>query len=181
MFRGNVFDWHDVNKGTTQGSVSGPYLFNLFIDDLCIDNSPLTHLIKYADDTTIQVSVCKSKPDESRETVNQYLEWSVDNCMPCNVVKCNELCFQKKNKDSYTPIDNIGQVNSLKILGITFQSNSRFSEHIKNKLLEANKCLFVLRSLRKEGYCQADIDHLFIAIVLPKISYGLSVFAASSP
>ena len=45
---------HSVNKGTTQGSVSGPQLFNLFIHD---DNN-LTSIVKYADDTTLQVKVC---------------------------------------------------------------------------------------------------------------------------
>ena len=48
-------------------------------------------------------------------------------------------------------------------------------------MLEANRCLHVLRSVRKEGYSQTDIDHLFTTIALPKISYGLSVYAASCP
>ena len=39
----------------------------------------MRHLIKYADDTTIQVNVNKSSPDISQDTVNQYLEWSEDN------------------------------------------------------------------------------------------------------
>ena len=47
--------------------------------------------------------------------------------------------------------------------------------------MEANRFLFVLRTLRQEGYMQPDIDSLFAAIVLPKITYGLSVYAASSP
>ena len=42
----------------------------------------MTNLIKYADDTTIQVNVIKFQPDESRDTVNQYFECSDDNCMP---------------------------------------------------------------------------------------------------
>ena len=91
------------------------------------------------------------------------------------------LCFQKRCKVSNTPIDNIKQVSSLKILGITFQNNSRFNEHTRNKMLEANRCLYLLRSVRKEGYSQTDIDHLFTTIVLPKISYGLNVYAAFSP
>ena len=51
---------------------------------------------------------------------------------------------------------------------------------IKIKLIEANKCLYIIRSLRKEGYTQEKIDHLFDMIVLPKLLYGLSVYAASS-
>ena len=42
-------------------------------------------------------------------------------------------------------------------------------------------CLYVLRSLRKEGYNQVEIDHLFRSFVLPKISYGLPVNTASVP
>ena len=38
----------------------------------------------------------------------------------------------------------------------------------------------MIRSLRKEGYTQEEIDHLFDMIVLPKLLYGLSVYAASS-
>ena len=37
----------------------------------------------------------------------------------------------------------------------------------------------ILRSLRKDGYTQVEIDHLFKAIVLPKITYALPVYGAS--
>lgn len=56
----------------------------------------MTHLIKYADDTTIQVNVTKFQPDESRDNVNQYFKWSDDTCIPRNLKKCKELCLQKK-------------------------------------------------------------------------------------
>ena len=39
----------------------------------------------------------------------------------------------------------------------------------------------MLRRLRKEGYNQVEINHLFQSLVLPKISYGLPVYAASVP
>ena len=39
----------------------------------------------------------------------------------------------------------------------------------------------MFRSLRKEGFNQVEIDHLFQSLVLPKISYGLPVNAASVP
>ena len=46
------------------------------------------------------------------------------------------------------------------------------------ELIKANKCLFVLRSLRKEGFSQGEVDHLFSALVLPNFSYGLPVCGA---
>ena len=81
----------------------------------------------------IQVNVSKCQPDESCGTVNQYCEWSDDNCMPCNLKKCKELCLQKKCKTdcSNAHIHHITHVDSLKILGVTFKSNCRFTEHVR--------------------------------------------------
>ena len=96
IFKGVTYKWHSVNKGTTQGSVSGPHLFNLFINDLAIRDNHLTSIVKYADDTTLQVKVCKNEIDLSREVVNQFFSWTQDNAMSCNLKKCNELMFCKK-------------------------------------------------------------------------------------
>ena len=54
----------------------------------------------------------------------------------------------------------------------------KYSEHVRAKLIKANKCLFGLRSLRKEGFSQGEVDHLFSALVLPNFTYGLPVYGA---
>ena len=46
-------DWKPVNKGTTQGSVSGPHLLNVFRNDFNITLGNHDVLVKYADDSTI--------------------------------------------------------------------------------------------------------------------------------
>ena len=46
-------------------------------------------------------------------------------------------------------------------------------------MINPNKCLHVLRVCRKKHYSQTEIDCLFYSIVLPKITYGLSVYGAS--
>jgi len=74
----------------------------------------------------------------------------------------------------------ITQYSSISILGVTIQGNRKFSLHVEAKLHEVNECLLIIRSLRKEGYTQGKLDHLFNAIVLPKILYDLSVYAASA-
>ena len=72
--------WKLVNRGTTQGRVSGPYLFSTFINDLeiRIDNSPT--LFKYADDSTLIVPVWNNGHC-CTDLVDQFLTWSKDNSM----------------------------------------------------------------------------------------------------
>ena len=101
----------------------------------------------------------------------------------CDILPClfaKELVVRKKNHNVlYSPINNIPQCNSFVLLGVTLQSDGKFKEHVRTKLVKANKCLHILRTLRKEHYSQAEIDHLFISIVLPNFSYALSVYGAS--
>ena len=170
IFKGVNYKLHAVNKGTTQGSVSGPHLFNLFINDLAIRDNDLTSIVKYADGTTLLVKVCKNEIDlSSQEVVNQFFSWTQGNAMACNPKKCNELILCKKVAYDIDPVNNITQVSCLKVLVVILPSNHRFNEHIKVKLLGANKCLYVIRCLRKEGYQQPDIDYVFRSIVLPKL------------
>ena len=103
--------------------------------------------------------------------------------MLCNPSKCKELIFRKKEssgaRHQYAPINNIPQCDSLVLLGLTFQPNSKFSEHVRLKLTKANKCLHILRTLQKELFSQRKIDHLFKTLVLPILTYGLAVYGAS--
>ena len=55
LYDGFVGQWKDVNKGTTQGSVSGPHLFTIFLNDLEISLNGKDILFKYADDTSIVI------------------------------------------------------------------------------------------------------------------------------
>ena len=119
--------------------------------------------------------------DISQEVINQFFSWTQDNAMSCNLKKCNELKLCKKVAHDIDPVNSITQVSSLTVLGVTLQSNHRFNEHIKAKLQEANKCLYVIRCLRKEEYQQPDIDYFFRLIVLTKLTYGLPIYASSTP
>ena len=51
---------------------------------------------------------------------------------------------------------------------------------MREKLVKANKCLHVVRTLRQEGYNQEELDYLFQSIVMANFLYGLSVYGASS-
>ena len=109
VYNGVTSEWKLVNKGTTQGSVSGPYLFNLFLNDLEIDRSGhIDPLTKYADDCTILVTVPKELPDSSSDILEQFMKWTTDNEMLCNAGKCKELVIRKKGDSIGVDIECIG-------------------------------------------------------------------------
>lgn len=140
----------------TQGSVSGPYIFNVFLNVLNIFHDDLPALFKYADDSTI-VAPVSSNSDPCDRLVELFLNWSRENNMICNPSKCKELVVRKKNNNTqHKQICNIPQCNSLSLLWVTLQSNRKFSEHVRQKLVKANRCLHVLRSLRKEQCSQEE-------------------------
>ena len=89
------------------------------------------------------------------------------------------MCKKGYTAIGYSRILGIPQTSELTILGLTFQPNSKFSTRIKEKLCKANKCLYVISCLRLEGRSQVEEDHLFSSIVLPNITYALSVYGAS--
>ena len=172
-------DWKQVNKGTTQGSVSGRYLFNIFVNDLDITLGNHDALFKYADDSIIIAPVWK-EVDYSDQLVPQFLDWTNTNGMSCNPSKCKELTIKKRNNcDLFPPTGMIPSCKEVEILGVTIQCDSKFSVHVKKKLIKAKKSRYILRTLRKEGYNLSEIDLLLNTIVLLNINYALSVYAAS--
>ena len=124
----HVCTWQEVHKGTTQGSVSGPYLFNVFVNNLNIFHNDVSALFKQAGDSTI----ITPRSSNSDRLVELFLSWSRENNMTCNSSKCKELVVRKKNNNTqYEQICNIPQCNSLSLLGFTLQSNCKFSEHAR--------------------------------------------------
>ena len=122
--------------GTTQGSVSGPYLSSISINDLenSIDNHPA--LFKYTDDSTLVVPVW-SNGHCCTDLVDQFLIWSKENSMICDPSKCKEIIFRKKGFiQDITQVNNIPQCTELPILGVTFQENGKYSKHIHAKLIK---------------------------------------------
>ena len=72
--------------------------------------------------------------------------------MSCNTSKCKELCTAKKGVTPDFPLlCGIEQSDRFTVLGVTLQNDCKFSSHVKGKLREANKCVYILRSRRKDG------------------------------
>ena len=92
---------------------------------------PLNNLFRKARDykqiTIMQVKVCKDEIDLSHEVVNRFPRWTQDNPMSSNLEKCNELILCKKVAHDVDQVNNITQASSLKVSGVTLQSNHRFT------------------------------------------------------
>ena len=117
-YNSHLCNWKAVNKGTIQGSVNSPYLFIIFVtgNDLEIIHNGTNALFIFADDGTI-VSPVINTCYPSYSLVEQFLTWSKENRMSCNLSKCKELIFRKKNNSTqYQPINNIPQCSNLVLL-----------------------------------------------------------------
>ena len=53
MHNGTICEWIEINKGTTKGSVSGPYIFCIFLNDREIEVLDGVSLSKYTDDSNL--------------------------------------------------------------------------------------------------------------------------------
>ena len=98
--------------------------------------------------------------------------------MSCNPSKYKELVIRKKSKDTYNPVNYIPQHSELCLLGVTFETDGKFSTHVEIKLAKADKGLHTSRTLRKEKYDQNETDLLLKTIVLPNLTYGFLVYGA---
>ena len=76
---GTTSEWMEVLSGVPQGSVLGPLLFLLFINDL--DESIKSSLLKFADDTKILRKIYSAEDNRQlQEDIDTLLEWSVIFC-----------------------------------------------------------------------------------------------------
>jgi hypothetical protein len=83
-------EYLNINRGVPQGTVLGPVLFSILVNDIKTAN-PINQLVKFADDMTLEVPV-NENGDTSRAEVDSIQTWSENNRM--------SLClFLKYGKD----------------------------------------------------------------------------------
>ena len=99
VLNGAFSDWIAVLSGVPQGSVLGPLLFLIFINDLDAAADPAELIMKFADDTKIGQTVESMQDKERLQTALDNLSsWAEDWGMQFNVGKCKVMHFGHRNQ-----------------------------------------------------------------------------------
>ena len=142
--------WREVKYGVPQGSILGPLLFNIFINDIFYFTNK-AKLANYADDNTVYLS------EAHRESLLSILEtetseihnWFRVNEMQANDDKCNLIVLQAANVSITLGNEVIESVDSVELLGIQIDNCLTFNNHILMLCKKGNQKLHALARVSK--------------------------------
>lgn len=146
-----------MGRGVVQGSVIGPLLFLLYVNDLP-DYLEGDRLVLYADDITMvssektpQLQRCKAV-----QSNNEIHYWAKQNRLKVNTEKTSFMIFnfphsRKLSSDDRVALSNelgYNEVTHSKVLGITVDSHLKWNNHIDSLAKRLSSFCYVIRNLR---------------------------------
>ena len=158
-----------VTSGVPQGSVLGPLLFLIYVNDL--PDVVKSNALFYADDLKVWNSVDLSK---LQEDINSICEWSSTWSLPINPSKCLHMTFGKELSHTFSlppPNDSpITNTNLIKDLGVWLSNSFSLSTHHATVAKQAFKVLHMIR--RTFQHIDAvDFAFLYGTYVRPILEY----------
>jgi len=177
-------EWTNVTSGVPQGSVLGPILFVIYINDM---PDALINTVKlYADDSKILADIgAKGEQDRHgalQADLDQATSWARDWLMQLNFEKCKVMHFGHGNpKKDYHLVDNEGVVHTLektvaeRDLGVIISSDLKQHRQVDKA---ASKGFAVLGQLRKAFVHRGTevLKKLYTTYVRPHLEYAVAVW-----
>ena len=184
VIEGQESGWSDVTSGVPQGSILGPLLFLLFINDMP-SVAQSCSIALFADDCKIFKSINSSHDCELLQSdLTKLLIWSKKWGMQFNGSKCKILSITRSRNPVNFSYDLDGTilepVGEFKDLGVVFNHNLSFTSHIDSLICKSNRvCGMIKRSL---GYRapQKVKTQLFKSLARPILEYSSQVWSPSA-
>ena len=188
-------DYLETKTGVPQGSVLGPLLFLIYVNDLN-NVSPLFKIICFADDSTIIFSLCFTKSNcifcnnrnkITTEQMNKELEkiynWFCINKLSINPDKTKYILFKNKQRLIHnTDIPQLKlngilleKVSNFLYLGIYLDDDLSWTSHVNRTANKISKSNGILRRL-KHTLPQSILKTLYSTLINPHLNYGILVW-----
>ena len=168
-------DWTFIRAGVPQGSILGPLLFLVYINDIVIDIGSNIRL--FADDTSLYIIV--DDPVTAAGCLNTDLQritrWAALWLVSFNPAKTEALLASRKFDRNHPPIfmqnQQITEVESHKHLGIYFSNDCTWHHHIKYIVDKAWIRINIMRKL-KFRLDRKSLETIYITFIRPLLEYG---------
>ena len=174
---GSKSEWGLVTSGVPQGSVLGPLLFLIYINDL--DSGISSDISKFADDTKLgRIIGSQSDVNILQGDLDKLNEWAVRWQMEFNIDKCSVMNVGRKNPGNRYTISNVSLKRSEgeKDLGVRVSPDLRPRKQCIEARNRANRVLgFITRSVKSRS--AEVILKLYLALVRPHLDYAVQFWS----
>lgn len=171
-FNGKVSKLSNVNYGVPQGSVLGPVMFIIYINDLTFNLTPDVLPIMYADDATflLRDNLFTKLYSNTKESESLIKNWSRSNYLTINKDKTKTLQFSTKNNEINT--------EPIKLLGVYLDTSLNFLPHIQGLSKRLSTSIYIIRQLSNK-ITKDCLRLAYFAIFHSIMTYGLIVWGSS--
>ena len=181
VLQGELSPWCGVGAGVPQGSVLGPLLFLIYVNDIV--DIVGSNIRLYADDVTLFITV--DDPTDSNDSHNSAVilnndlceiqKWAKQWLVTFNSRKTKTMLVSRKRNPSYFPIyfqgSALENVTSQKYLGLIISSDLSWSNHINHIVSKAKKLIGVMKMLQYK-LSRRSLEIVYISYVRPILEYG---------